>query len=174
MTFARKFNTFGGTNINIYLGNKTQKSNSPIKIPTESQLLIGGGNRSDMSAFKGEGEVAGKVEGEDEGESKVKGEDKSEGEDEEGTAANRTNPVRIGNNQLGTSQLEEVVSTIATEHAEDDAKIDIIEGKLTKNWEKLYVELGKINSDTAYTQQNKSEITQFIQEIVAAALLQTI
>ena len=158
MTFARKFNTFGGTNINIYLGNKTQKSNSNLPI------VRGGGTPS----------------GRTESGSNESGSNESETSTEDNTengARNDTSNVNTREHNYRAKEepgLENVVSTIATEHAEDDAKIDIIEGKLTKNWEKLYVELGKINSDTAYTQQNKSEITQFIQEIVAAALLQTI
>ena len=168
MTFARKFNTFGGTNINIYLGNKTQKSNSNLPI------VRGGGTPS------GRTESGSNESGSNESGSNESGSNESETSTEDNTengARNDTSNVNTREHNYRAKEepgLENVVSTIATEHAEDDAKIDIIEGKLTKNWEKLYVELGKINSDTAYTQQNKSEITQFIQEIVAAALLQTI
>ena len=83
MTSTRKYNTFGGTNIHIYLGNKTQKSNSKIPIVT-------GGSLGEEGR-----EVAGK---------------EKEGEGKEGTgeSTNRTNSIRTGSNQLVKSQPQEV------------------------------------------------------------------
>ena len=158
MTFTRKFNTFGGTNINIYLGNKTQKS----KIPTESQPLIGGAVEGDSDSERGDGSG-------DEGKGKGKG---------AGGSGNGSRPYQnlsgFPESTNDKKDIAPVVANLAAQHAEDDAKIDIIEGKLTKNWGKLYVELGTIKQDAEYTQQNKSELILLIQQIVAAALLQTI
>jgi hypothetical protein len=164
MTSTRKFNTFGGTNINIYLGNKTQKSK--LKIPKENRTLIGGAIGIEES--KGE-------EGDEGGD---KGKDKTKNvlplEDEEGSENKGNSENEVLDKVESQPDITSAVANVVAHHADDDAQIDKIETLLTSNWETLYKKLGEIKTDAEYTQKYKTELTQLIQEMVAVALLQTI
>ena len=176
MTLTRKMNTFGGTNINIHLGNKTKKTISKVPILTggasRTSTLPTGERASVDNLDDGFNETLrgikppNKEEEEHEG-----GEEDEEGEEDEG--GEKKHKVKSPTPK-DPNDITSTVASIVVKRAEDDEKIDKIENVLTTNWNTLYEKLKLITPDNSYDAKFKSELTQLIQEMVAVALLQTI
>ena len=183
MTFTRKNNIFGGTQIHIYLGNKTKKTNSNLPIvrgggnneSTESGSTASGSTESETSTDVVEGNIGEVGKGTEVGTKNAP--EFNEDFPENAPEFNENPPVNAREHNYETKEepgIENAVSTLLVEEEENDKKIDQIEVLLTKNWSILYDKLGTITPDNVYTQTDKSELTQLIQEMVAVALLQTI